>query len=115
MKGYLGKTPVIDLTGTPYEGYGPKEWALLYIGGYGGIDGGHHKMWVLDQVSRILHGTPIILSLAKWDGEEGKLEEYRFTTGEPSKEYLEWVELMKGDYDEEEEDYEYDWDCGRAP
>lgn len=30
------------------------EKALELIGDYGGIDGGHHKQWVLDQVVRIL-------------------------------------------------------------
>lgn len=30
--------------------------ALDVIDSYGGIDGAHHKMWVLDQVVRILTG-----------------------------------------------------------
>lgn len=30
--------------------------ALKQIEQYGGIDGGHHKMWVIDQVARVLTG-----------------------------------------------------------
>jgi hypothetical protein len=30
--------------------------ALKLIEQYGGIDGGHHKMWVIDQVARALTG-----------------------------------------------------------
>jgi hypothetical protein len=32
----------------------PVEQALEIINRYGGIDGGHHKQWVLDQVVRVL-------------------------------------------------------------
>lgn len=112
MEGYLGETIVESLVGTPYEGYTPKDWALNYIGSYGQIDGAHHKLWVLDQIARILHGTPIILTLAKWNNGQ---QEYRYTTGKPSAEYLAWVEMMKGEYDEEDEDYEYNYDEGCAP
>ena len=34
----------------------PAEKALNVIHQYGGIDGGHHKQWVLDQVVRALTG-----------------------------------------------------------
>ena len=37
-----------------WEAYATK--ALDLIGQYGGIDGGHHKQWVLDQVVRALKG-----------------------------------------------------------
>lgn len=48
------------------------EEALKMILRYGGIDGGHHKMWVLDQVVRILTGD----DYEQWvtdakDGEDG--------------------------------------------
>ena len=107
---YLGEELVTSLEGTPYENYTPVEWAMCYIGSYGQIDGSHHKQWVLDQVARILKGTPIILKLAKWD--DG-FTEYRFTTGKPSVEYLEWVQEMRG-CDESGED-EYSYDEGGAP
>ena len=32
------------------------EDALTIIDNYGGVDGGHHEMWVIDQVVRSLTG-----------------------------------------------------------
>ena len=32
------------------------QQAVSIIGQYGGIDGGHHKQWILDQVVRVLVG-----------------------------------------------------------
>ena len=112
MEGYLGETKLESHDGTPYEGYSPVDWALQHIEAYGQTDGAHHKLWVLDQVARILKGTPVHLKLAKWSNGH---EEYRFDTGEPSKEYLDWVEEMKGEYDAENEEYEYGYDEGIAP
>lgn len=92
MDGYKGEIPLPD---TFTEASWTKEqWAIQFISSYGGIDGAHHKDWVLDQVSRILHGTPVIATLAQW---EGDFEEIRFRTGEPSAEYLEWVRVMESD------------------
>jgi hypothetical protein len=101
---YLGETPVQSLEGTPFEGYTPADWAKHYIDNYGGIDGEHHKTWVLDQVMLILHGTPVLVRLAKWD--DGT-EEYRYTTDEPSTAYQAWIKSRKKDG--------YDWDEGIAP
>ena len=111
MEGYLGETKLNSYVGTPFVGFGPKEWAMMYIARYSAIDGDHHKTWVFDQVARILLGTPILLRLAKWSNGH---EEYRFTTGEPSLKYLEWVEGMKGEKDSDGE-YEYSWEVGVAP
>lgn len=61
---------------------------LQFIEAYGGIDGAHHKQWVIDQIVRTLLGTP--------------------------KAYKEWVEEMKC-WNDEEQAYEYDWDEGTAP
>jgi hypothetical protein len=110
MHGYLGETEMKSSDGTPYEGFGHTEWAMKFIESYGQIDGGHHKQWVLDQVARILHGTPIELSLAKWDT---GIEEYRYSTGEPSQAYLDWVKEMRGECKDGE--YEYNYDEGTAP
>ncbi len=102
MNGYLGEfEPDVE---HPYIDNTPSDWALEYIIRYGGIDGAHHKDWVMDQVARILKGTPIILKVARWSN---GLEEYRFTTGEPSKEYLTMIE--------EAVDDDYDWNVGIAP
>jgi hypothetical protein len=106
MEGYLGTTPVnIKKDESPYKNYTPKDWAFEYMFRYGQIDGAHHKQWVLDQVTRILHGTPIVLTLAKW---ENGTQEYRFTTGEPSQEYLDWVKDYREVDEEGEEQYSYD-------
>ena len=61
--------------------------ALDYIMSYSGIDGAHHKSWVIDQVIRALTGD-------KYDA---------------------WVKEAKGDFDVEEDEYDYTWDEGIAP
>lgn len=98
---YLGEILVDqEDNDSPYMGYTPTHWAMEYLMHYGQIEGEHHKTWVLDQIARILNGTPIILKLAKWsDGQE----EYRFWTGKPSKAYRAWVrKSKKGGYDYDE-------------
>lgn len=96
---YLGEK-LVNQEDSPFKGFTAVDWAMHYILRYGQIDGSHHKTWVLDQVIRILNGTPIILKLAKWD--DGQ-EEYRFITGKPSKEYKAWVRhSKKGGYDYDE-------------
>ena len=111
MDGYLGET-VIDINKdeSPYGGFTAEDWAMTYIEYYGQIDGSHHKQWVLDQVSRILKGTPVIVKLAKWDNGH---EEYRFSTGEVSRAYLDWIDDMRGDIVDGE--YTYSYDEGIAP
>lgn len=100
---YLGQFPV-EINKTPFASFGPTEWAMYFIGRYGGIDGGHHKAWVLDQVARVLKGTPITVELARW---EGGAEEYRIATGEPSEDYRAWVAGMKNG-DEGPDTYDYE-------
>lgn len=92
-RGYLGTTLLESYDDTPFEGFGRVEWALRYIADYGAIDGDHHRAWLLDQVLRILKGTPVKLSMAEWRRPAGVARsiEYRFETGEPSQAYLEWV------------------------
>ena len=86
MKGYLGE---IDASNehTPDR----IKDALLYIEMYGGIDGAHHKDWVLDQVARILNGAPVIVTRATWKDTPSEL---RYNVGE-SVEYHEWVERIR--------------------
>ncbi len=109
MPKYLGETPVDISNHDKLKHYQPKDWAMYFIHRYGQIDGDHHKAWVLDQVSRILKGTPIEVKLAKWD--DGQ-QEYRITTLEPSGEYRKWVsELMDG----EDGPATYTYDIGVAP
>lgn len=105
MKGYLGEFPV-DISQTEFEGYAAGDWAMHWIGRYGQIDGDHHKLWVLDQVARILKGTPVVVKEARWENGEA---EFRVTLGEPSQEYEAWVSEMRGDDDD------YGYDVGIAP
>ena len=108
---YLGETTVDVSTHPEYSKYTNADWALLFIQMYGGIDGGHHKAWVLDQVARCLKNTQIEVVEAKWDNGQS---EYRFSTGEASKEYKSWVESMLGEKDSEG-NYEYGYNDGIAP
>lgn len=110
MATYLGETPV-DVTQHPkYSKYTPTDWAMLFISRYGQIEGDHHRAWVLDQVSQILKGTQVQVSLASWDNGES---EYRYELGEPSQAYKDWVEAML-ERDEHGEP-QYDYDPGIAP
>ena len=85
MEGYLGEFPVtVEKT--------PHEWALLYITKYGGTDGEHHKTWVIDQVARILNGTPVVTKEARWSNGQREL---RFDTGKPTKAYRKFVAAAK--------------------
>lgn len=108
---YLGTTPIDVSTHPVYSKYTPTDWAMNFITRYSGIDGSHHQMWIVDQVARILKGTPVLANSSKW--EDGYTEDW-FVTGEPSDEYIEWVEYMLGDTDEHGE-REYSYDCGIAP
>ena len=104
MEGYLGEfAPPPDCE---FLSYGQTEWAMHYIAAYGGIDGSHHKTWALDQVARILKGTPVLVTEARWEGGQTK---FRYKTGEPSKADLEWVaEIITSDDEEDKAAYEYD-------
>ena len=58
-----------------------KHKALDLIAEYGGIDGGHHKQWLLDQVVRILAGEKYEDWVGEWeDGEDGQ-KTYEWDTG----------------------------------
>lgn len=93
MEGYLGEFPV-NIIESEFNDYTPSDWAIFFIDYYGQFDGGHHKQWTLDQVARILKGTPVVVVEAKWDNGESN---YRVSTGKPSQEYLVWVEEMGGE------------------
>ena len=108
---YLGEFPV-DISETPFHGFTPADWAMYYIETYGQYDGGWHKQWCMDQIARILKGTPVIVVQARWTDHD---PEYRVSTGEESEAYKAWVIEMKGECDEENEEFEYDYDVGIAP
>ena len=89
MEGYLGEFPIDKIVSK-------EEAAMDFISAYSFIDGAHHKQWLIDQVARILLGTPVIYTEARWSN--GETEE-RFRTGDPSKEYLDWLDDDADDYD----------------
>ena len=102
MEGYLGEfETTVEKT--------PQEWALDWITMYGGFDGAHHKDWVLDQVARILHGTPVIAKEARWANGHAEL---RYSTGEPTQAYHDWVRDLKAGEDGPDT---YGYSVGRAP
>ena len=103
MKGYLGE---IDVTGQ--HDLDPKSMALLYITKYSGIDGSHHKDWVLDQIARVLNGAPITVREARWDN---GYTELRYTVG-TCKKYEQWVTDMRSGEDGPET---YSYEIGIAP
>jgi len=111
MKGseYLG----VEQTKTIME---PKKAVLWIVGSYGQIDGSHHKLWVLDQVARLMTGSTLVKSIRRWRLADGTIySENDWNVSEPTEAYFKWVEEMKGEWDEEMEEYEYDYDEGIAP
>lgn len=110
MEGYLGETPIDVSTHSTFSKYTQSDWAMLFVSKYGQIGGEHHKTWVLDTVSRILKGTPVIVTEARWSNGHS---EYRFDLGEPSPAYLDWREdMLERDAEGEPQ---YDYDEGIAP
>jgi hypothetical protein len=104
---YLGEFAV-DIEQSPFAGWTTGQWALHYIGLYGGIDGDHHKAWVLDQVARILNGAPLNVVEAKWDNGDS---EFRFDVGD-SETYRQWVVTLRAG---ENGPDSYDYSEGIAP
>lgn len=103
MKDYLGEFDV-----TNQHQITPEKAALLFIEMYGGIDGAHHKDWVLDQVARILNGSPITVNEARWKNGHTEL---RYSVGSNDN-YEKWVAECK-DGEDGPESWEYS--IGIAP
>ena len=57
------------------------EKAREFILDFGGIDGGHHKTWTLDQVLRILCGDHYDLTVALYKTGEDGPDTYEWDTG----------------------------------
>lgn len=84
------------------------RFALFCANQYAGIDGSHHKMWVIDQMVRSLTGCPDVIKKATThDGVEYKYE----ALGE-SEEYLEFVRQHNEGEDGPDT---YEWDEGIPP
>jgi len=82
--------------------------ALEFALRYGGIDGDHHKAWVIDQMVRALTGCPMI----KTDALDCNNKPYSYEEQGVSGEYGDWVRNAK---DGEDGANTYDWDEGIAP
>jgi hypothetical protein len=75
---------------------------------YGGIDGDHHKDWVIDQMLRALTSCPMVVKTAT----DSRGKEYTYTTQGESDQYKDMVaEACDG----EDGPNTYPWDCGIAP
>lgn len=110
MEGYLGETPV-DVSSHPtFSKYTPSDWAMLFISKYGRHENARSKAWVLDTVSRILKGTQVVVTEARWSN---GTSEYRYDLGNPSPAYLGWREEMR--WRNGNGDIEYDYDEGITP
>ncbi len=75
---------------------------------YGGIDGAHHKTWVIDQMIRALTGCPM---------ERRKAKDYKgiLYTYETQGESEEYRTLIAAACDGEDGPNTYEWDEGIAP
>ena len=104
---YLGEFDKKVITPTIPE---RQQWVLDYITSYGGIDGSHHKDWVLDQCVRIILGNSIETCTAKWDCGE---ENFRFNlTNPPTEAYNKFIEEYKNGEDGPDT---YGYDIGIPP
>ena len=104
MVDYLGEE-IVDISNTEFKDYSVMDWILFFIERYGGIDGSHHKDWVLDQIARLVMGTkPIVKATSHLNG----CKELYVTLGEPTDEYLKWAEEMT-------DGGEYEYNFGIAP
>ncbi len=114
MEGYLG-TIIASQEETEFKDFDRSDWALYFLEKFGGYDGAHHKDWVLDQIARVIKGTPVVIKIAKWSPNDKHPEghqEFRISTGEASEEYVKWVADMKSGEDGPDS---YDYEEGVAP
>lgn len=84
------------------------DTALDYALRYGGIDGAHHKMWVIDQMVRALTACPLVLAVAK----DSNQEAYEYERQGASEEY-QW--LIQEHQDGADGPNTYGWDEGTPP
>lgn len=84
------------------------QTALDIAMNYGGTDGDHHKMWVIDQMVRCLTGCPTV-KLTAFDVRGLR---YEYDVLGQSDEYRTWVTERKAGKDGPET---YAWETGVAP
>lgn len=82
--------------------------AIEFAVKYGGIDGDHHKAWVIDQMVRALTGCPMVTKTANdYNGKP-----YRYVAQGESAEYAKLVREAK---DGEDGPETYSWKVGIPP
>lgn len=101
---YLGET-IVPVEQSPFAHYTKERWALFFIEDLGDYDGEHHKAYALDQVARVLLGSPIVIKRAQWSDYKA---EWRITVGEPSEAYKAWELSRRRPNGGDEDEYEYD-------
>jgi hypothetical protein len=82
--------------------------ALELAVAYGGIDGNHHKAWVIDQMVRALTGCPPVTKSAV----DCNMVPYNYVTQGESEEYR---RLVRDACDGEDGPDTYAWDVGIPP
>jgi len=116
MEGYKGQTDITDEYNARHK---TNKLIQDMIVMYGGIDGSHHKDWLLDQIARLSHGGLLKVYMAEWENGHTELR-----LGEVSKteEYMKWREaLQKCDdsecacHDPDDDYYCYEYSEGITP
>lgn len=82
--------------------------ALDFAVNLGGVDGAHHKTWVIDQMVRALTGCPMV----KCTAIDCRGKSYDFEAQGESEEYAKLVADAKAGEDGPET---YEWDVGIPP
>lgn len=84
----------VDIKTHPvFSTYTPADFAMAFIEQNAYIDGAMHKAWLIDQVSRILKGTPVrVFTTSVEYGADVLtfLDMYDLEVGAPSKDYETW-------------------------
>lgn len=94
-KTYKGETEHKDLSDTPFCCFYELDWIIYFIDKYGGIDGDHHKAWLLDQCMRITHGTAVVVKEAIWEDESYRHREWRCSVSKDvSEEYTKYRQSL---------------------
>lgn len=84
------------------------EDALAIAVQFGGVDGDHHKAWVIDQMVRALTGCPLVTITAV----DCRGNPYTFESMSDSKEYFDLIRDAKDGNDGPDS---YGWNVGVAP
>ncbi len=87
------------------------EKALRIAVRFGGIDGDHHKAWVIDQMVRALTDCPVAKQLGTYKAHDGE-HYYRFEVMGESKKYSNLIKKAKAGEDGPDT---YNWNIGIAP